>query len=144
MPDPITFITRLTDAEWDDALGGWHCPALQIPGAVVDGIYVEGSQVDSGKFHVLQSQHIIRWTLSQKPSRLAVIIKLTQELALESEPDKWKKRAIIFPFLHIRGGTYNRGANVFVQSKFPIERDILHRRSKDFHRLPKAAAAGAK
>jgi hypothetical protein len=98
MPDPITFMTRLTDAEWDPVVGGWTCPVLQIPGAVVEGIYVEGSQIDSGKFQVLQGQHIIRWMPPEKPPRIAVIISLTQELALGSETDKWRRRAIILPF----------------------------------------------
>jgi hypothetical protein len=99
MPDPITFMTRLTDAEWDEVIGGWRCPALQIPGATVDGIYVEGSQVDSGRFQVLEGQHIVRWMPSDKPQRVAVVIKLTKELALGSETDKWKKRAILLPFI---------------------------------------------
>jgi hypothetical protein len=99
MPDAITFITRLTDSEWDEVIGGWRCPALQIPGAAVQGVYVEGSQVDSGKFQVLEGQHIVRWMSSEKPQRVAVVIKLTKELALGSETDKWKKRAILLPFV---------------------------------------------
>ena len=90
--DPITFITKLTEAEWDEIIGGWRCPALQIPGSIVERMYVEGRQIDSGEFQVLQSQHIIRWIPAEKPQRIAVIIKLTKELALGSETNKWKRR----------------------------------------------------
>ena len=55
-------------------------------------MYVEGRQIDSGEFQVLQSQHIIRWIPAEKPQRIAVIIKLTKELALGSETNKWKRR----------------------------------------------------
>jgi hypothetical protein len=99
MADPITFTTRLTDAEWDEVMGGWRCPVLQIPGAEVEDIYVDGNQIDHGRFLVLQGQHIIRWMSPERPKRVAVIIKLTKELALGSDTDKWKKRAVILPFV---------------------------------------------
>jgi hypothetical protein len=99
MPDTISFVTRLTEAEWDEVIGGWRCPALQIPGANVQRLYVEGSQIDSGNYQVLQSQFIIRWILPKRPERIAVVIELSEALTLEADASKWRRRAIILPVL---------------------------------------------
>jgi hypothetical protein len=96
MPD-IVFTTRLTEADWDDTIRGWRCPVLGVPGAVVDALYLEGGRVDPARYEVLAGQAFIRWILADRPERAAVVIKLTQELTLGTETDRWKRLAIVLP-----------------------------------------------
>jgi hypothetical protein len=98
MQDTV-FTIRLTEADWDDTMRGWRCPALSVPGAVVDAIYLEGSRADTARYEVLPAEAFIRWILPDQPQRAAVVIKLTQELTLGSDTDRWKRRAIILPAL---------------------------------------------
>jgi hypothetical protein len=96
MPE-IAFANRLTEADWDETLRGWRCPALAVPGAVVDALYVDGNRTDSAKYEVLPEHSIIRWTPTDQPQRVTASIRLTKELTLGSETDRWKKLAIILP-----------------------------------------------
>jgi hypothetical protein len=96
MPD-IVFTTRLTEADWDETMRGWRCPVLSVPGAVVDAFYLDGNRVDSAHYEVLSGQAFIRWILADRPERAAVVIKLTQELTLGAETDRWRRLAIVLP-----------------------------------------------
>jgi hypothetical protein len=89
--------TRLTEADWDDALRGWRCPASAVPGAVVEALYVDGNRVDAAKFEVLPAHGVIRWTPAEQPNRVLASIKLTEDLTLGSETERWKKLAIVLP-----------------------------------------------
>ena len=107
----IVFTTRLTEADWDDTLRGWRCPPLAVPGAIVEALYVEGNRIDSARYEVLQERSLIRWTPSDQPQRVAATIRLTEDLTLGTETDRWKKLAIILPVVAtvvsavISGGT---------------------------------------
>jgi hypothetical protein len=96
MPE-IAFANRLTEADWDEKLRGWRCPALAVPGAVVDALFVDGNRTDSAKYEVLPEHTIIRWTPTDQPQRVTASIRLTKELSLGSETERWKKLAIILP-----------------------------------------------
>ena len=93
----IIFSTRLTEADWDDTMRGWRCPPLAVPGAIVEALYVEGNRIDSARYEVLKEQSLIRWTPSDQPQRVAATIRLTEDLTLGTETDRWKKLAIILP-----------------------------------------------
>jgi hypothetical protein len=96
MPE-IAFANRLTEADWDETLRGWRCPALAVPGAVVDALFVDGNRTDSARYEVLPEHSIIRWTPIDQPQRVTASIRLTKELTLGSETDRWKKLAIVLP-----------------------------------------------
>jgi hypothetical protein len=98
MPETV-FTTRLTEADWDEALRGWRCPALSVPGAIVEALYVDGTRVDSATYEVLTPNRIIRWVPRNEPAHVTVSIKLTEDLTLGSETDRWKKLAIILPVI---------------------------------------------
>jgi tetratricopeptide (TPR) repeat protein len=49
----IVFTTRLTEADWDDALRGWRCPPLAVPGAIVEALFIDGNRIDAAKYEVL-------------------------------------------------------------------------------------------
>ena len=95
----IVFTTRLTEADWDETFGGWRCPPLAVPGAVVEAIYVEGTRIDTKRYEVLPQFAIIRWSSSDRPPRALATIELTEKLTLGTDTDRWKKLAIIFPVI---------------------------------------------
>jgi hypothetical protein len=95
----IVFTIRLTEADWDDALRGWRCSPLAVPGAVVEELFIDGNRIDAAKYEVLPQHAIVRWTPSDHPSRAVASIKLTEKLTLGAETDRWKKLAIILPVL---------------------------------------------
>jgi len=95
----IVFTTRLTEADWDDTVRCWRCPPLAVPGAMVEALYVEGTRIDSARYEVLREQSLIRWMSADQPQRVAATIRLTEDLTLGTETDRWKKLAIILPVI---------------------------------------------
>jgi hypothetical protein len=95
----IAFTTRLTEADWDETLRGWRCPPLAVPGAVIEALYVDGDRVDTAKYEVLAQHALIRWAPPDQPQRTVAAVKLTEELTLGKETDRWKKLAIVLPVI---------------------------------------------
>ena len=93
----IVFTVRLTADDWDDAMHGWRCHVLNVPGAVVDAVYVEGSRIDTARYEVLTQNTFIRWMAPDQPQRAAASIKLTEALSLGKDTERWKRLAIILP-----------------------------------------------
>jgi hypothetical protein len=93
----IVFTARLTEDDWDEAMRGWRCQVLLVPGAIVEAIYVEGDRIDSARYEVLTQHAFIRWIAPNKPQRVAAFIKLTETLSLDKETERWKRLAIILP-----------------------------------------------
>jgi hypothetical protein len=96
MPEIVVTI-RLTNEDWDDAMRGWRCPVLSIPGALVEAVYVEGNRVDTGPYEVLIPNTFVRWITLDRPERVALSIRLTEALSLDSETERWKRLAIVLP-----------------------------------------------
>jgi hypothetical protein len=96
MPE-IVLTIRLTDEDWDQAMRGWRCPVLSVPGSVVEAVYVEGNRIDAARYEVLAQNTFLRWIASDQPHRIAVSIKLTEPLSLGRETERWKRLAIILP-----------------------------------------------
>jgi hypothetical protein len=95
----IAFTTTITDRDWDSELGGWRCPALKIPGAMVDAVFVAGARVDPSWYEVLREHSFIRWVRPDHPQQAIVSLKLTQELSTRELTVRWKKLAIVLPLL---------------------------------------------
>jgi hypothetical protein len=51
--DDLGFTVRLNKSDWDADRRTWNCPALAIPGAYVQDIFVEGDRVDKAVYEVL-------------------------------------------------------------------------------------------
>ncbi len=96
MPE-IVFTTRLTPDDWDEAMHGWRCQVLNVPGAVVEAMYVEGNRVDTARYEVQTQYTFIRWIASDRPQRAVASIKLTETLSLGKETERWKRLAIVLP-----------------------------------------------
>jgi len=94
---PISFTMTVRDEDWDLKLGGWRCPALKIPGAKIESVYVSSERIDSARYEVKHDLDIIRWIHPERPSEATIQIKLTEELSTEELTSKWKKLAIILP-----------------------------------------------
>jgi hypothetical protein len=93
----IAFTTRLTKEDWDEAMRGWRCQVLKVPGAIVEAIYVDGSRTDSALYEVLPQHAFIRWIVPNKPERVTASIKLTETLSLDRETERWRRLAIVLP-----------------------------------------------
>ncbi len=96
---PIAFPVTVTEKDWDLRLGGWRCPALKIPGAKVESVYVSSDRVDNARYEVKYELDIIRWLHPKRPPEATLHIKLTEELSTEEMTLKWKKLAIILPLV---------------------------------------------
>ncbi|HEX8736088.1 MAG TPA: hypothetical protein VF721_12245 [Pyrinomonadaceae bacterium] len=96
----IGFRTKVTEEDWDEALSAWRCPALKIPGAEIESIFVSGNSIDSSWYKVIHEQDIVRWVRSGKhPPEATFLIKLTEELSTKELTLKWKQLAVILPFI---------------------------------------------
>ena len=96
----VNFRVTATKQDWDAVLGGWRCPVLKIPGATIEKAYAERSEVDSALYQVRQGDEIVRWAATGDPPKTIVFsIKLLKELSTQELTSKWKKLAIILPFL---------------------------------------------
>jgi hypothetical protein len=98
MPE-IVFTTRLTTDDWDGVMHGWRCQVLNVPGAIVEDIYLEGNRVETTRYEVLSQQNFIRWAAPDQPQRVAATIKLTEMLSLDRVTERWRRLAIILPVL---------------------------------------------
>jgi hypothetical protein len=127
MPNNIAFNVRLGEADWDDTMSGWRCPALNVPGAKVEDVYVEGARVDRAKYEVLESLGIIRWAAGNRPTRATASITLTRALSLGTETDRWKRLAIVLPVIAtIVAAVISGGATYLAnpaRTKHPIAED---------------------
>ena len=115
----IAFTVTVTEEDWDVRLGGWRCPALRIPGAKVESVYVASDRVDSSRYEVKYELDIIRWLHPERPRQATIQVKLTEELSTEELTLKWKKLAIVLPLVtsivvaSIAGAfSYNSGRRV--------------------------------
>jgi hypothetical protein len=95
----ITFTTRLNIQDWDPTLKAWRCPALAIPKADIEDLFVDGDRVDKAKYEVLRGPLAIRWIAADPPTGAVAQVQLGEELSLESETSRWKKLAVIVPFV---------------------------------------------
>jgi hypothetical protein len=97
---PISFSVTLTARDWDPNLGGWRCPALRIPGSVIDALFDKGSRVDSSWYEPLPEHGMVRWVRDDDhPHEPTILLKLTQELSTRELTTRWKKLAIVLPVI---------------------------------------------
>jgi hypothetical protein len=93
----MDFTITLSKDDWDAVKGGWRCPALQIPGTGVQGIYVDGSAIDPKLYEVNHALCLIRWSRDDHPKQASVHIRAEKALSTEELTVKWRKLAIILP-----------------------------------------------
>ncbi len=95
----IALTTRLTESDWDSALRGWRCPILNVPGAVIDDLYVQGERIDKAKYEMLAAYGVIRWIPTEQPASATISVRLTESLTKRADTERWKKLAILLPVL---------------------------------------------
>lgn len=94
-----TFTATVTEQDWDKGLRAWRFPALKIPGARLESVFVSGVLVDTSSYEVNYDLNIVRWGDAKEHPRQAVfLIRLTKELSTEELTLRWKKLAVILPF----------------------------------------------
>nr|VFJ93193.1 MAG: hypothetical protein BECKLFY1418B_GA0070995_104229 [Candidatus Kentron sp. LFY] len=95
----ISFTVTANENDWDNALGGWRCPAIVIPSAALEAVFVDGEKKDIGGFDVLSEHRVIRWIGDNRPETVTFSIVITKDLTTEELTIKWKKLAIVLPLL---------------------------------------------
>jgi hypothetical protein len=93
------FTVTVSTRDWDDVLAGWRCPALDIPGAEIDALFVNGSKMDDGWYERLNGQPFVRWMRPEIPELATISVRLTKELSTQDQTARWKNIAIILSFL---------------------------------------------
>ena len=74
--------------------------ALAIPGADIEAVYTDGRQLDDAWFNVPDGHNIVRWVPGELPPEKAnVALRLTKELSTRELTARWKKLAVILPFV---------------------------------------------
>ena len=131
----IVFTVRLTADDWDDAMHGWRCHVLNVPGAVVDAVYVEGSRIDTARYEVLTQNTFIRWMAPDQPQRAAASIKLTEALSLGKDTERWKRLAIILPVVATIAAAAISGAATYLSRKPDFSR-VLNAPSREYNQAP--------
>ncbi len=80
-------------------MSGWRCPALKIPGAKIDAVFVSGNRADSSWYEVNYDLNVIRWVRPKHPLQATILIVLTEELSTKELTLRWKKLAITLPLV---------------------------------------------
>lgn len=117
----IVFTTRLTAEDWDEAMHGWRCQVLNVPGAIIEAVYVDGNRIDTARYEVLAEHTFIRWMGPDQPHRAAASIKLTETLSLGAETERWKRLAILLPVVATVLAAIISGAGTYL-SRAPVPR----------------------
>jgi hypothetical protein len=95
---------------------------LGVPGAVIEALYVDGDRIDPAKYEVLAQHGLIRWTPPNQPEHATASVRLTEELTLGAETDRWKKLAIILPVVATIVGAALSGAATYFSKTSPEPR----------------------
>ena len=93
----ISFAVTLSERDWDQAIGGWRCSALAIPGSQIDSLYVDGNKIDTAWYQTLNDDKVIRWSRATHPETITASVALTEDLSTQDETQKWKRLAIVLP-----------------------------------------------
>ncbi|MGU3539681.1 hypothetical protein [Methylobacterium sp. A54F] len=107
--EPVSFFVKLTDNEFDSTIRSWRCPALDLPGSIVQDVYSRGSRIDKEKYRVIENQSYIRWVADgEPPEHIAaqVVVNAGKLTKLEDDKEKakesetwWKNFAVIVPII---------------------------------------------
>lgn len=93
----MDFTITLADDDWDPTRGGWRCPALEIPGAELKQIFVQGKVVDPAQYQVDTKLRLVRWSGLKRPPLAAAHLVLSKALSTQELTARWKKIAIVLP-----------------------------------------------
>lgn len=101
MAEQITFPVRLTKDDWQAELRAWRCPALDIPGSKIEDAFdAEGTQLSTNLLEADKGPARVSYRgPGPQPSRIVVVIGLSEELSPSSEGRFWKRFAIVVPIV---------------------------------------------
>src|ERR1022692_2101855 len=84
-----TIMLYLTKSGWNQASGGWHCPALKIPGAKVESLRVAGTKQSDEWYTVDIPNETIRWNRPDPPDDAVLSLSLTKKLTTQDRLVAW-------------------------------------------------------
>lgn len=117
--EKISFIVSIGETDWDEEIGGWRCPALKVPTSSLDAFFASGEKVDDRRYQVHKPNAMIIWANGResRPHKASLSISINEPLISaadatkavtsaqddlsksQANADKWKKLAIVLPFL---------------------------------------------
>lgn len=96
----VAFTVSVGAEDWSSDISGWRCPVLAVPGAKVEAMYTHDGKVDDAWYDVQDGLRIVRWVHGTAPPQKATFaLTLTKELSTLELTARWKKLAIILPFV---------------------------------------------
>ena len=96
----VAFAVSVGAEDWSSDISGWRCAVLAVPGAKVEAMYTPDGKVDDAWYEVQDDLNIIRWVHgTAAPQKATFALTLTKELSTLELTAKWKKLAIILPFV---------------------------------------------
>jgi len=94
MSKQICFPIRLDKDEWDPSSLSWRCRALEIPGAYIQTLRIEGIEQHSNHYAINELGYISitkqNYSVNPETDRVVVVIGLAKQLTDKSEVSKWK------------------------------------------------------
>jgi len=93
-----SFLVRATREDWQNESGSWHVPALKIPGAKIEKVFVDGGEANPDSYNLIEGQELLRWKdRSNAPSAATIAVTLTKSLSTTDETGFWKRLAVLMP-----------------------------------------------
>ncbi|OQY97853.1 MAG: hypothetical protein B6D35_13285 [Candidatus Brocadia sp. UTAMX2] len=96
----LTQQINLTTQDWDGNLGGWIFSLARVPDSTIEAVYIKGEMVNQDHYKVDYDVGVVRWRGNDKrPSTIALKYTLPDNFASKKQVDKWRKYAVILPFV---------------------------------------------
>ncbi len=96
-----SFQLQVSRDDWHAATASWNVPILLVPGATVEGMYVDGSRIDPDWYRAGepdgQSIHWVRG--GEPPSAPTFTISLKEPLTRKSTADVFKLLTVVLPLV---------------------------------------------
>jgi len=110
-----SFITTLSEQDWDNELGGWHCSALSMPDAVLENFFASGKKIDNSFYSVMKEHNIIRWAQEERPQKIKITIKFNENPS-KRYLSTWKRPSILLPAFAIILSAFITGIFTYISS----------------------------
>jgi len=74
----LSFRLTLSGREWDSRVGGWRCEALAIPGAKLQQLCDNGTEVGTSDYQI--ENGVIVWNKKERPAEIVAAVEIDKDL----------------------------------------------------------------
>jgi hypothetical protein len=118
----INFPIRLRVEEWDSSTLSWRCPALEIPGADIKTVMLNGIRTDKRYCEINEigniSITIPNYPVYPETDDVVVIIQLTKQLSTQNEVSIWQIISAIAAIMAVVATFFSPiGAEIYKQTQ---------------------------